>query len=467
MPNLKTLCPLTRLTFTALVGLSACQPSDAGQDSLKQNDATLAGGTDGRIDASGSGNVGDGGPVGGAGGAPTPGGQAMPGGEGGSGGQAMPGGEGGSGGQAMPGGQPNPGGQAMPGGQPNPGGEAMPGGQPNPGGEPSPPDDPFADGCPDEVFLDVASAPGAGPEFADPTLTALCANGRLLVTSNGLPHYTFVRLTPNALVVRNQSFDITLDPQLAAQPSEIPLLGVVGFTVNGLPFYGPNEAAQPAAQAFGDPVYNGIVDECRGHTSPQEYHYHALEQRCLTADALVAEPWRNPAVSSEVASPVLGFALDGFPIYGPYECEDVACARVREMESAWVQIGDPVSNAWDAYEYQESALPTSLDRCNGHLGPDGGYHYHATSTFPYILGCYAGAVGGGGGPIDAGPQACIVAADCVDACPDGSAGCTCANTPMGQLCVPTCRVAADCPADRNGRMMICSPNQTCVPAMRP
>jgi hypothetical protein len=48
-----------------------------------------------------------------------------------------------------------------------------------------------------------------------------------------------------------------------------------------------------------------------------------------------------------------------------------------------------------------------LDRCNGHEGPDG-YAYHATASFPFLLGCYrdepqtlpgAGAPGGGnGGP---------------------------------------------------------------------
>jgi hypothetical protein len=46
-----------------------------------------------------------------------------------------------------------------------------------------------------------------------------------------------------------------------------------------------------------------------------------------------------------------------------------------------------------------------LDECNGRFGPDGTYRYHATATFPYILGCYRGTAngaGGGGEPVDPG-----------------------------------------------------------------
>ncbi len=43
------------------------------------------------------------------------------------------------------------------------------------------------------------------------------------------------------------------------------------------------------------------------------------------------------------------------------------------------------------------AYSTILDECNGQVGPEGDYHYHATETFPYILGCYNGAPTPNGG----------------------------------------------------------------------
>ena len=62
-------------------------------------------------------------------------------------------------------------------------------------------------------------------------------------------------------------------------------------------------------------------------------------------------------------STILGFAFDGYGIYG---LQDVG-----------------------------GRAPTNLDACNGHFGPtpdhpEGVYHYHATARFPYLLGCYAG-----------------------------------------------------------------------------
>lgn len=237
-------------------------------------------------------------------------------------------------------------------------------------------------------LLDVASAPGAGAAYAAPYVAGGCSDTTFVVESNSIPHYTFVELTPNALEAVDQRWELPRDPAVAAAPTDIPLLGQIGFTVGGLPIFGPNEAERP--DPYGDPVYNGIVDGCAGHTA-MEYHNHALVQKCLTDEGLVAEPWTlaDPAGTGE--SPILGWALDGFPIYGPYGCVDSDCADVVEFTSGWVQTGDPSTYAWDNHEYRASTDETVLDECNGRVGPDGTYRYHATSTFPYVLGCYAGA----------------------------------------------------------------------------
>jgi hypothetical protein len=245
--------------------------------------------------------------------------------------------------------------------------------------------------CPPATnFLDVGVAPGPGGAYARPTLSVSCGGGKLVVLSNGMPTYTFVSMTPNPLTAQNLRWEITLTPVRAAAVTAIPLLGSVGFAVNGLPIFGPNEAAQPAQQAWGDPIYNGITDGCRGHTAFM-YHYHALVQKCLVPSGLVATPWTNADPSAGAASPVLGYALDGFAIYGRYECADTTCAQVREMKSAYDLTGNPTTNAWSAYTFSAAhASAEYLDRCNGHVGPRGDYHYHETAGFPYVIGCYAG-----------------------------------------------------------------------------
>jgi hypothetical protein len=132
------------------------------------------------------------------------------------------------------------------------------------------------------TMLDVSKAPGAGDGYAKPTLTASCTDTAFVVDSNGMPTYTFVQTTPNPLEEQKDHWEIPLHPAAAATTTEVPLLGVAGFAVNGMPFNGPNEAAEPADEAYGDPVYNGIMDPCFGHTA-NEYHYHSLSVKCLIA----------------------------------------------------------------------------------------------------------------------------------------------------------------------------------------
>ncbi len=228
------------------------------------------------------------------------------------------------------------------------------------------------------AMLDVSESPGAGPGYPRPRVDASCEGDDLVVRSNGIPHYEFVQVTPNPLLEQDNEYRVPAKPALAGGKTPIPLLGTIGFAVNGMAIFGPNEGPVPAEEQFGDPIFNAIMDACMGHTA-QEYHYHALVQKCLSAGVKAGEP-----------SPILGFGFDGFPIRGPWGCADAQCTSVLRYRSGWEKLRDPHQDAWDAYEYVEQEGPEYLDACNGHVGPGGDYHYHATETWPYILGCYAG-----------------------------------------------------------------------------
>lgn len=259
---------------------------------------------------------------------------------------------------------------------------------------------PIPDDCPLDTFLDLGHAPGSGPAYPATTLTVTCTADRIVVGSNGFPPYTFVQTTVNPLVGRDRTYEIPLHPAVAPAPTHFALLALVAVAVNGMPIFTPNEAAVPADTAYGDPIYNGITDACLGHTSPTDYHYHALVEKCLTQENLVAEPWTTPDATPPAPSRIIAYATDGFPVFGPHECVDSACFAVVTMESSWERTGDPTTNAWDAYAYVAKAGATYLDECNGHVGPNGDYHYHATATFPYVIGCFRGTPvrnGGGGG----------------------------------------------------------------------
>jgi len=147
------------------------------------------------------------------------------------------------------------------------------------------------------------------------------------------------------------------------------------------------------------PHNNFGTDAHNAHTQPGgKYHYHAnpiamFEQDCSN-------------VTTE--SPVIGFAADGFPVYG--SCindngtfrEVVSSYRlkqgIRQELTGYLTPtagnGDINSNSYDGqfrgdYEYVEGL--GDLDECNGRT-VDGQYGYYITNSFPWVLNCFKGQV---------------------------------------------------------------------------
>ena len=83
-------------------------------------------------------------------------------------------------------------------------------------------------------------------------------NEEILVTSNGIPTFEFVSVTPNGLRGQDFKWAIPCFPEPADELTQIPLLGRVAIATVGLPIYGPNEAQHP--YPYGDPYINGILD---------------------------------------------------------------------------------------------------------------------------------------------------------------------------------------------------------------
>ena len=112
---------------------------------------------------------------------------------------------------------------------------------------------------------------------------------------------------------------------------------------------------------------------------------------------ITARPRSCPAVrSGRRASGVIGFAADGFPIYGSWA--DLGDG-IRQLRSSYrLRAGDRPTGAGnpggtydgtyrDDYEYVEGH--GDLDECNG-MTVDGQYAYYVTNAFPYMTNCFVG-----------------------------------------------------------------------------
>ncbi len=223
--------------------------------------------------------------------------------------------------------------------------------------------------------------------------------------------------------------------------------------------------AQPPGGGAGDGIWRRnafwgeaqTFDACVGH-QPQtgEYHHHA-NPLCLRAqlndnletvrNARTGTTYREKA-GPWTHSPILGWALDGYPIYGPYGYSDAKdpASPVKRVKSGYrprtitervslpewaltdhpgvaqqltaAQYGPPISQRFPLGRYNEDFEWVTgigdLDQHNGRFAvtpefPQGTYAYHVTiddngqPAFPYILGGqYKGAPSAGRAPNIAG-----------------------------------------------------------------
>ena len=187
-----------------------------------------------------------------------------------------------------------------------------------------------------------------------------------------------------------------------------PERGAIAFAVNGVAIYGPEDGPGGDAVAGNEGAYEEDRQHvwlglCHGHSGPGgEYHYHA-DGNCIHWHPEDEQTWLNYSMESSRTvtehSPIVGFALDGYPIYGFVGWDEDG--EVSEMTSSYrLKDGETGYNGIDDYEYV--AELGDLDACNGQWGatpdyPEGTYHYHTTWVngeggigFPYFILCYQG-----------------------------------------------------------------------------
>ncbi|CAN5823821.1 hypothetical protein BH11VER1_BH11VER1_24140 [soil metagenome] len=160
----------------------------------------------------------------------------------------------------------------------------------------------------------------------------------------------------------SNAWRIPLHPVVANEPASIKgrfLRGAIALAVNGIPIFNPqNNRGEVSAEI-------GELDQWGGHCGrADDYHYHAAP---LHLQSVVGQ-----------GLPI-AYALDGYPIYGLSEPDGSAVGK--------------------------------LDVCNGHELPGIGYHYHASTKYPYVNGGFHGEVVEAEGQVDPQPRARTVRQD--------------------------------------------------------
>lgn len=235
-------------------------------------------------------------------------------------------------------------------------------------------------------------------------------DGGCLLESNNIPNHDFADATsafatltaPNGLTVR-----IPSDPVVADEPTALSQRSYNAVMLNGVVLdilsAGCYHPSSPDADADGntaigcseddpwllDPLgtsHKFGADQHNAHTQPDgRYHYHA------SPNALYED------TPTDGGSPVIGFAADGFPIFGPYfvdlDTSEVRLAisgytlREGERPAGEADPGGVYSGIYNNdYEFSGTG---DLDECNG-MTIDGSYGYYVTDGYPWVMKCFTG-----------------------------------------------------------------------------
>lgn len=279
--------------------------------------------------------------------------------------------------------------------------------------------------------------------------TILYSANSVYIRANGVPSYVtgpFQDGNPSLTTSQNAIFKFPLNPVKNTGTLIATSGGNIGLFINGVALFDYRDGvswknstgtiAGGPIGGMGDRVWNrdAIVAEragfdcAKGHPAMGNYHHHQnpsafkLDLNVISTVCNLYDADGLYVIDSTNHSPLIGFAYDGFPIYGAYAFKNVdGTGGIVRMKSSYslrniiarthyangndVTDGPAISTTYplgyfrEDYQYNETspATPDYLDEHNGRFCitpeyPNGIYCYYATvdanwnSSYPYAVG---------------------------------------------------------------------------------
>jgi len=279
--------------------------------------------------------------------------------------------------------------------------------------------------------------------------TVLYSSNWVYVRTKGIPSYVtgpFLDGNPSLASTQNAIFRVSLNPTQNTGTPTNTTGGNIGLFINGVALFdyrdgvswqnSTNSLKGGPLGGMGDNVWNrdAVVGErlgfdcSKGHPAMGNYHHHQnpsafkLDLNVISTVCSLYDADGLYVIDSTQHSPLIGFAYDGFPIYGAYAYKNVdGTGGIIRMKSSYnlrnittrttdangntVTAGPAVNTTYplgyfrEDYEYipTTTSTPDYLDEHNGRFCitpeyPNGIYCYFATvnedwnSAYPYVVG---------------------------------------------------------------------------------
>ncbi len=280
--------------------------------------------------------------------------------------------------------------------------------------------------------------------------TVLYSTTSVYVRTKGIPGYVtgpFLDGNPSVATNQNAIFKFPLTPAPNTGTPTATTGGNIGVFINGVALFDYRDgvswknstgalAGGPMPGGPGDGVWNrdaivaekGGFDCAKGHPAMGNYHHHQnpsafkLDLTVISTVCTLYDADGLYVIDATKHSPLIGFAYDGYPIYGAYGYKNVdGTGGIARMKSSYslrsittrttyadgssVTPGPPVNATYplglfrEDYQYNatSAATPDFLDEHNGRFCitpeyPSGTYAYFCTvdanhnSAYPYVVG---------------------------------------------------------------------------------
>lgn len=278
-------------------------------------------------------------------------------------------------------------------------------------------------------------------------LSVKYSTANVYVSTNGIPAYVtgpFLDGNPSLATSQNAIFKFPLSPSKNTGSPVNTTGGNIGVFINGVALFDYRDGVSWKSSTgtlaggpfggMGDNVWNrdAVVAErigfdcAKGHPAMGNYHHHQ-NPSAFSLDLSVISTICNLYVAdglylidSNQHSPLIGFAYDGFPIYGAYAFKNTnGTGGITRMKSSYqyrnistrtqyangtiVTAGPAVNTTYPLGYFREDyefVLDTNSDYLDEHNGrfcvtpeyPNGTYCYFATvdehwnSRYPYVVG---------------------------------------------------------------------------------
>jgi len=269
-------------------------------------------------------------------------------------------------------------------------------------------------------WLQNTTATGYGGYVSNVQLVQYSAS-YVYVSTNCIPEYSIGPwpTDPNIPSPQNLVCEFPRNPVQNTGTATAVSLGSIGIWSNGVAIFNPEDGYHwdntSSSWAMGPgPTWNrnalifegGSFDSCLGHPAPGGIYHNHVNPKCLYNDA-----------DSTHHSPIIGYAFDGFPIYGAYGYASTTSGSgpIKRMRTSYVlststtrTAGPPVSTYPEGdccEDYVYTAGAGDLDVHNGRFCytpdyPGGTYAYFVTiddslkPVYPFVIGpTYYGVVG--------------------------------------------------------------------------